>query len=116
MLAAYKELHKLGYAHSVEVFNREEKLVGGLYGVVVSGVFCGESMFHLQTDASKTAFLALSQHLTVNNMSIIDCQLVNPHLERLGCVAIERESFLDLLKLNQTLVDCWQTQSLELRV
>lgn len=116
MLAAYKELHKLGYAHSVEVFNREEKLVGGLYGVVVSGVFCGESMFHLQTDASKTAFLALSQHLIANNMSIIDCQLVNPHLERLGCVAIERESFLDLLKLNQTLVDCWQTQSLELRV
>lgn len=114
MLAAYKELHKLGYAHSVEIFNAQNQLVGGLYGVVVSGVFCGESMFHLQTNASKVAFLALSQHLTVNNMSIIDCQLVNPHLERLGCVAIERDDFLRLLKEHQTLVDCWQPQLLVL--
>jgi leucyl/phenylalanyl-tRNA--protein transferase len=116
MLAAYKELHRLGYAHSVEVFNREDELVGGLYGVVVSGVFCGESMFHIQTDASKTAFLALSQHLVANKMSIIDCQLVNPHLERLGCIAIERETFLGLLNQNKTRVDCWQTQLLELNV
>ena len=116
MLAAYKELHKLGYAHSIEVFNKENELVGGLYGVVVSGVFCGESMFHLQTDASKTAFLALSQHLVANKMSIIDCQLVNPHLERLGCISIQRETFLGLLKQNQTIVDCWHAQSLELNV
>jgi leucyl/phenylalanyl-tRNA--protein transferase len=115
MLAAYKELHKLGYAHSIEIFNRNNELVGGLYGVVVSGVFCGESMFHLQTDASKTAFLALSQHMTANKMSIIDCQLVNPHLESLGCIAIERESFLNILKQHQTRIDCWQPQSLELR-
>lgn len=114
MLFAYKELHRLGHAHSVEIFNQQNELVGGLYGVVVSGIFCGESMFHLQTDASKAAFFALSQHLVANQMSIIDCQLVNPHLERLGCIAIERDRFLNLLKKNQTFVDCWQTQSLVL--
>jgi len=114
MLAAYKNLHRLGYAHSVEIFNDNDELVGGLYGVVVSGIFCGESMFHLQTDASKAAFLALSQHLAANGMSIIDCQLVNPHLESLGCVAIERDKFLSLLKRHKTLVDCWQVQSLVL--
>lgn len=116
MLVAYKKLHRLGYAHSVEVFNRDNTLVGGLYGVVVSGVFCGESMFHLQTDASKAAFLSLSQHLVANKMSIIDCQLVNPHLERLGCIAIERETFLRVLQENQTWVDCWQAQPLALSI
>lgn len=114
MLAAYKRLHQEGYAHSIEIFNNNDKLVGGLYGVVVSGVFCGESMFHLQTDASKAAFLALSKHLTINNLSIIDCQLVNPHLERLGCIAVAREDFMNLLKEHQTPVDCWQAKTLDL--
>ncbi|MFT6267784.1 MAG: leucyl/phenylalanyl-tRNA--protein transferase [Alphaproteobacteria bacterium] len=114
MLNAYKKLHLQGYAHSVEITNHEGDLVGGLYGVVVSGIFCGESMFHLQTDASKAAFLALSLHMRAHNMSIIDCQLVNPHLERLGCIAIQRNEFLSLLKDHQTLVDCWQPQNLSL--
>lgn len=114
MLNAYKKLHLQGYAHSVEITNSEGNLVGGLYGVVVNGIFCGESMFHLQTDASKAAFLALSKHMVSNKMFIIDCQLVNPHLERLGCIAIQRNEFLSLLKEHQTLVDCWQTQALSL--
>jgi leucyl/phenylalanyl-tRNA--protein transferase len=114
MLKAYKDLHEQGYAHSVEITNKEGKLVGGLYGVVVSGIFCGESMFHLQTDASKAAFLALSQHMRAHKMSIIDCQLVNPHLERLGCIAVNRQEFSSLLEKNKTLVDCWHSQSLPL--
>lgn len=112
MLNAYKALHREGYAHSFEITNHKNELVGGLYGVVVSGIFCGESMFHLQTDASKAALLALSQHMTANNMSIIDCQLVNPHLQRLGCIAIKRKEFMHLLEQHQTVVDCWQAQTL----
>ncbi len=111
MLAAYTHLHQLGYAHSIEVFNAQDKLVGGLYGVVVSGIFCGESMFHLQTDASKAAFLALSQHMVANKMNIIDCQLVNPHLTRLGCVPVGRQDFLQLLKEHSKPVNCWQTKN-----
>lgn len=114
MLQAYKELHKLGYAHSVEIFNSNQQLVGGLYGVVVSGIFCGESMFHLQTDASKAALFALSEHMRTNGMNIIDCQLVNDHLTSLGCKAIKRDAFLTLLRKNTQIVDCWQPQSLAL--
>jgi leucyl/phenylalanyl-tRNA--protein transferase len=114
MLKAYKSLHKCGYAHSVEICDLSGKLVGGLYGVVVNGVFCGESMFHVKTDASKAAFLALALHMRAHNMSIIDCQLVNPHLERLGCIAIPRNEFLSLLKKHESHVDCWQPQTLAL--
>jgi leucyl/phenylalanyl-tRNA--protein transferase len=114
MLNAYKALHQKGYAHSVEITNGSGELVGGLYGVVVSGIFCGESMFHLQTDASKAAFLALCTHMKMHNLLIIDCQLVNPHLEKLGCVAIDRSEFIDLLCQHQQTVDCWQVQSLRL--
>lgn len=112
MLQAYNNLHELGYAHSVEVYNQAHKLVGGLYGVVVNGVFCGESMFHLSSDASKTAFLALSQHLVRNNLWVIDCQLVNPHLETLGCKSISREAFSTLLIEHASIVDCWHKQNL----
>lgn len=114
MLNAYKALHEKGHAHSVEIYNAGGELVGGLYGVVVSGIFCGESMFHLQTDASKAAFLALCTHMTAHNLPIIDCQLVNPHLQTLGCVAINRSEFLALLNKHSERVDCWQTQTLAL--
>lgn len=114
MLCAYERLHQLGHAHSVEVFNQQNELVGGLYGVVVSGVFCGESMFHLQTDASKVAFLALAQHMVTNGMSIIDCQLVNPHLLSLGCKTVSRQQFVKLLQEHRQKIDCWQAKSLSL--
>jgi leucyl/phenylalanyl-tRNA--protein transferase len=114
MLFAYKKLHQQGYAHSIEITNHAGELVGGLYGVVVAGIFCGESMFHLQTDASKAAFLALSTHMCAHGMSIIDCQLVNPHLQRLGCVAVPRMQFQDILRQHKRPVDCWQPQSLDL--
>ena len=114
MKNAYIELHQNGYAHSIEITNAQGELVGGLYGVVVSGIFCGESMFHLQTDASKVAFLALCIHMQTNNLTIIDCQIVNPHLQKLGCIAIERDEFESLLTLHKTPVDCWQAQQLSL--
>lgn len=112
IISAYIRLHELGYAHSIEVYNKDNQLVGGLYGVVVGGVFCGESMFHLSTDASKTALLALAQFMVDNGMNVIDCQLLNPHLVSLGCKAVSRSEFLQLLEQNQTLVDCWQTKDL----
>lgn len=114
MMSAYNQLHELGYAHSVEVYDANKELVGGLYGVVVGSIFCGESMFHLRTDASKVALFALTQHMQKHNMNIIDCQLINDHLSRLGCVAISRDEFKHLLNRNQAHINCWQAQELEL--
>ncbi len=116
MIEAYQALHEAGYAHSVEVYDHQNELKGGLYGVVVNGIFCGESMFHEQTDASKVAFYALSQHMLRNGMNMIDCQLVNPHLESLGCIEMSRAEFLRQITLNQRWIDCWKTQALVLDV
>lgn len=95
MQKAYTNLHHLGYAHSVEVFNAEQKLVGGLYGVQLGQVFYGESMFHLESNTSKLAF-----HYLVNyfNIKVIDCQMHTKHLESLGGEFITMERFLSLLK------------------
>jgi len=114
MIDAYVNLHHLGYAHSIEVYDKHDCLVGGLYGVVVSGIFCGESMIHLQNDASKVAFLALSRHLVKHGLWVIDCQLVNPHLENLGCYGIDRQAFSRILSEHAMGVDCWQAQNLVL--
>jgi leucyl/phenylalanyl-tRNA--protein transferase len=116
MLIAYKQLHKMGIAHSIEIYNELNQLVGGLYGVVVSGVFCGESMFHLQSDASKAALLALSQHMLKHNLWVIDCQLVNPHLESLGCNPVSRKQFSSMLEEHSKPVECWHAQSLALDI
>lgn len=113
MLTAYKTLHRQSFAHSVEIFDNNNKLVGGLYGVVVSGVFCGESMFHLSSDASKAALFALVQHMKKHHLNIIDCQLVNAHLLKLGCESVSRNEFQNLLIENQKSVDCWHAQDLD---
>nr|WP_136249691.1 leucyl/phenylalanyl-tRNA--protein transferase [Ningiella ruwaisensis] len=97
MLRAYREMHGAGYAHSVEVWNSKGELVGGLYGVTIGQLFCGESMFHIQTDASKAAFWALAHYMASNKLPLIDCQMLNPHLETLGCIAVSRQEFLDTL-------------------
>ncbi len=94
---AYSELHKLGYAHSVECWKNDE-LVGGLYGIAMGGVFFGESMFSTHSNASKVAFAALCRQLTMWDFNLIDCQVHNPHLESLGAIEISREVFL--AKLN----------------
>ena len=97
MQKGYKELHRLGLAHSVECYS-EGELVGGLYGVVVGGVFCGESMFSKKSDASKAALYVLVQHLQHWGYSFLDAQVYSGHLERLGAKQIPREQFLKKLQ------------------
>jgi leucyl/phenylalanyl-tRNA--protein transferase len=92
-MAAYCRLYKLGYAHSVECW-QEGELVGGLYGLALGRCFCGESMFHIQPNASKAAFIALAQHLSKLNYQLIDCQLPTDHLHSLGAYDICRDQFL----------------------
>lgn len=98
MYLAYMRLHHLGIAHSVEVRNKDNKLVGGLYGVVSGGVFSGESMFSRERDASKVAFTALAWHMQYWGYSLIDCQIENPHLMSLGAENISRKEYLGILK------------------
>jgi leucyl/phenylalanyl-tRNA--protein transferase len=97
MVEAYCKLHELGIAKSVEVWENEE-LVGGLYGVDLGHVFCGESMFSKVSNASKLAFIALAKQLEMANYRLLDCQVYNDHLASLGCVEIDREDFLKALK------------------
>jgi len=99
MEQAYIELHKLGIAKSVEVW-QNETLVGGLYGVDLGNVFCGESMFSKVSNASKIAFAWLNDYLLKNNYDLLDCQVHNEHLESLGAYEIPRQEYLDLLQKN----------------
>jgi len=96
-VAAYSELHRRGHAHSVEVYEGEE-LVGGLYGVTFGAFFGGESMFHRRTDASKAAVGFLMEHLNARGFELLDAQVPNPHLMRLGAVEISRREYLDRLE------------------
>lgn len=94
MIDAYTNLHKLGYAKSVEVW-RDSNLVAGLYGVDLSnGVFCGESMFTTESNASKVGFVTF---IKSSNYKLIDCQVYTQHLESLGAEEISREAFLNYL-------------------
>jgi leucyl/phenylalanyl-tRNA--protein transferase len=95
---AYKKLFELGYVHSVEVWNKKDELVGGLYGVEVNGLFAGESMFHTQTDASKTALVYLVEKLSqAGGERIFDVQWQTPHLKSMGVVKISRSKYSSLL-------------------
>lgn len=100
MTDAYIELHNKGHAVSVEVW-QNEKLVGGLYGIDLPErrVFCGESMFHKVTDASKVALYALVKHLKAKKYKLIDCQVYTKHLNSLGAKPISRNEFIQLLHL-----------------
>ena len=93
-IAAYERLHELGWAHSVEVFDREGVLAGGLYGVRIEGVFAGESMFHHKRDASKVALMALVDLMRTSGMTLLDVQWCTEHLASLGAIAIPREDYL----------------------
>ena len=107
IFAAYSQLHACGAAHSIEVWH-EQTLVGGLYGILQGQVFCGESMFHRADNASKLALLALVRHFEGADLELIDCQVPNPHLSRLGAETIPRTQFIDFLncykrtKISQT--------------
>jgi leucyl/phenylalanyl-tRNA--protein transferase len=94
---AYTDLHEEGLAHSVEVWNEAGDLVGGLYGVRINKFFAGESMFHVETDASKVALMYLVQLMTLDGMELLDTQWRTDHLESLGCIAVPREKYLQLL-------------------
>lgn len=96
MIDAYAELHREGFAHSVEAF-REGRLVGGAYGVSLGRAFFGESMFAIEPDASKVAFVALVQQLEAWNFDLIDCQVHTDHLARFGAVAWSRQHFMTRL-------------------
>ena len=102
MLRAYIRFYRLGYAHSVEVWEGEE-LVGGLYGVAVDGVYAGESMFHRRPNASKLALLFLIDHLKERGLEWIDIQMLTPHMETLGAKEIPRKEFLEKLAATRTL-------------
>lgn len=96
-LRAYGELHDRGLAHSVETW-RDGRLVGGLYGVSIGAAFMGESMFSLESDASKIAFAHLVAQLRTWGFRFVDCQVHTPHLESLGASEWLRDAFLDLLR------------------
>lgn len=97
MISAYIELHNQGDAHSVEVWDGEE-LIGGLYGLAVGSIFCGESMFSRRADASKVAMAHLCRWGAESGLELIDCQLVNPHLLSLGAEPLARDLFINRLK------------------
>ena len=101
IVAAYTRLHTAGDAHSVEAWDADGALAGGLYGVDAGGVFTGESMFHTRPDASKLALLFLVEHLRSRGATFLDCQVMTPHMESLGAREIPRGRFLDLLAETQ---------------
>lgn len=112
MQAAYLKLHQQGLAHSVEIW-LDDRLVGGLYGVAVGSIFCGESMFALRPNVSKMALYCLCQHWLKQGGSLIDCQMQNSHLQTLGTVEWPRRRYLQHLFLYrdaQLDARCWYRQ------
>lgn len=98
ILNAYNKLHELGYAHSVETWYNE-KLVGGLYGIILDKFFFGESMFSIMDNASKTALVELVKKLIKEKFILIDCQLYSKHLESMGARNIPRDDFLKIISI-----------------
>jgi leucyl/phenylalanyl-tRNA--protein transferase len=99
-IAAYSRLHELGWAHSIEVWSHrdddaatEPRLVGGVYGIAIGGLFAGESMFHTETDASKVALVALVERLRAGGGVLFDVQWCTPHLASLGAIEITRDDY-----------------------
>jgi len=112
MRAAYKQLVRAGHCHSVEVWHDDE-LVGGLYGLSIGKLFCGESMFSLKTNASKIALWYFCEHFQRHGGELSDCQVMNPHLASLGAVELHREDFMQRLrsfKSQQVVEGCFDKQ------
>ena len=117
MVNAYQALHRLGIAHSIEIWDNEQ-LVGGLYGICVGSLFCGESMFSLAANTSKLAFIALNQHFAEYGGKVIDCQMMTDHLKTLGVSPVTRNEFQeDLLNLRDDKLKegCWTKQGLNIK-
>lgn len=94
MIDAYERLHRLGYAHCVEVNDGDGRLVGGIYGIAIGRMFFGESMVSLAPNGSKVALLALCRYLAAHGFQLIDCQMETPHLTSLGATILPRAIFL----------------------
>lgn len=109
MLQAYVALHEFGMAHSIEVWH-DGMLVGGTYGVEVGGVFCAESMFHLMTDASKVALVALVQHLKARGFRTLDIQQLTPHTASMGASEIPRSEYLARVRAERDLMVSFGTE------
>ena len=97
MLQAYKKFFESGFVHSIEVWHGE-KLVGGFYGVMVGSIFIGESMFTLEDNSSKSAFVLFAQNFFAKGGKLIDCQAYTDNMARYGAQEIPRENYLKLLK------------------
>ncbi len=100
MIAAYENLHRAGHAHSVECWI-DDTLAGGLYGISVGAVFCGESMFSLRPNASKLALIHLARGLANGGYHLLDCQIANAHLTTMGARSLPRTTFLQVLRKAQ---------------
>ncbi|ABM03999.1 Leucyltransferase [Psychromonas ingrahamii 37] len=114
MIAAYQKLHQQGIAHSIEVW-RDNKLVGGLYGVCIGSVFCGESMFSKEDNTSKIAFIALCQHFDKFKGQLIDCQILTKHLQSFGVQNESRDNFINYLNQYKNIninKKCWDKQTI----
>jgi leucyl/phenylalanyl-tRNA--protein transferase len=96
IVESYENLHDMGFAHSVETWNKG-KLAGGLYGVAIGGAFFGESMFHRERDASKIALVGLVERLRAKKFVLLDTQWLTPHLAQFGAIEIPRSQYLHLL-------------------
>tara|TARA_B100001971_G_C18164381_1_gene523300 strand:+ start:488 stop:1150 length:663 start_codon:yes stop_codon:yes gene_type:complete len=101
MISAYTELHRLGNAHSIESW-RNGKLVGGVYGIAIGGLFAAESMFYLESNASKIALTALVERMKETGFTLFDCQMVTNVTKRMGAIEISREEYLK--QLNKALL------------
>ncbi len=97
LIECYKELHRLGWAHSFETWTPEGDLAGGLYGIGLRGMFGAESMFHRVTDASKAAMVAMVHHMHNIGVSLIDLQVLTEHTERMGAIEIPRDEYVERL-------------------
>ena len=104
---SFATLHELGFARSVEVWDERGELAGGIYGVVLGGVFAGESMFHTATDASKVALVALVERLRAKGFALFDVQLLTAHLASMGAVEVARDEYLDVLAGALTIPARW---------
>ncbi|KGY12872.1 leucyl/phenylalanyl-tRNA--protein transferase [Vibrio tubiashii] len=116
MRTAYKQLAQQAHCHSVEVW-KDNTLIGGLYGLAIGQVFCGESMFSLATNASKIALWYFCEHFKRHQGQLIDCQVLNPHLASLGAIELNRQDFSQrLLSFNSKplLENCFLKQALTL--
>lgn len=91
------QLHEMGIAHSVETW-KDGKLIGGLYGLTIGSTFCGESMFSLESDASKVALVSLAEHLDKRGFKLLDSQFRNPHLDQFGLYEIPQEEYVEMMQ------------------